>query len=211
MAKKHRFVARSQIHATAEDVFRWHAEPGALEKLTPPCEPVEVEQRAPGIRNGDRGALRVPLARSAFAGFLSTATTSRDANSKMSRFPALSPMGTHPFTPKSLGVCVPEDLIDYDLPLGALGNFLAAWIVRRKLKELFAFRHRVTAEALWPSHSKNPRRLIESPNEQVSHVSEPQDAFETSAILSHTVTYGTPIAPVSFRFAECALDSIRAA
>ena len=53
------FVARSQIQATAEDVFRWHAEPGALEKLTPPWESVEVEQRAPGIHNGDRGALRV--------------------------------------------------------------------------------------------------------------------------------------------------------
>ena len=118
---------------------------------------------------------------------------------------------THLFTPESPGVCTLEDLIDYELPLGALGNFLAGWIVRRKLKELFAFRHRVTADALGPSHSKNPRRLIESPNEQVSHVSEPQDAFKTSALLSHTVTYGTRIALVSFRFAECALDSICAA
>jgi ligand-binding SRPBCC domain-containing protein len=96
MAKKHRFVSRSQIQAAAEDVLRWHAETGALEKLTPPCEPVEVEQRAPGIRNGDRGALRVPLARSAFAGFLSTATTSRDADSKMSSFPALFADGSTP-------------------------------------------------------------------------------------------------------------------
>jgi ligand-binding SRPBCC domain-containing protein len=58
---QNQFIARSQIQPSAEELFRWHAEPGALERLTPPWEPVEVEQRAPGIRNGDRGVLRVQL------------------------------------------------------------------------------------------------------------------------------------------------------
>ena len=59
MGRKKVFVAQSIINAPAEEVFRWHAEPGALERLTPPWEPLEVLQPAPGIRNGDRGVLRV--------------------------------------------------------------------------------------------------------------------------------------------------------
>ena len=40
-----RFVHRTRIAAPAEEVFRWHARPGALERLTPPWEPVEVIER----------------------------------------------------------------------------------------------------------------------------------------------------------------------
>jgi len=154
------FVARSQIQATAEDVFRWHAEPGALEKLTPPWESVEVEQRAPGIHNGDRGALRVR-----FGPFrLRWVFEHRDyIEGRQFRDVQLSgPFRrwehTHLFTPEGPGVCILEDRIDYEFPLGALGIFLAAWFVHPKLKKLFAYRHRVTAEATEPSHSKNPAK-----------------------------------------------------
>jgi ligand-binding SRPBCC domain-containing protein len=51
------FTAVSRIEAPAEEVFRWHAEPDALKRLTPPWEPVEVLEPAPGIRDGDRGVL----------------------------------------------------------------------------------------------------------------------------------------------------------
>jgi len=44
--------------------------------------------------------------------------------------------------------CRLEDRIEYELPFGLLGNFFAGWMVRRKLARVFAFRHRVTAEAM---------------------------------------------------------------
>jgi ligand-binding SRPBCC domain-containing protein len=53
------FTAVSSIAAPAEEVFRWHAEPDALTRLTPPWEPVEFLEPAPGIRDGNRGVLRV--------------------------------------------------------------------------------------------------------------------------------------------------------
>jgi len=56
-----RFVRKTRIEAPADVLFRWHAEPGALERLSPPWEPVEVIDRAPGVRDGDRGALRVHM------------------------------------------------------------------------------------------------------------------------------------------------------
>jgi len=158
MANKNQFVARSQIHATAEDVFRWHAEPGALERLTPPWEPVEVEQRAPGISNGDRGALLVR-----FGPFRIRWVFEHRGYFEGRQFRDVQLSGpfrrwehTHLFMPESPGVCILEDRVDYELPLGLLGNFLAGWFVRRKLKKLFAYRHRVTAEAMGSSHSKNP-------------------------------------------------------
>lgn len=36
------FLRRTRIEAPAEKVFRWHAQPGTLERLTPPWERVDV-------------------------------------------------------------------------------------------------------------------------------------------------------------------------
>jgi ligand-binding SRPBCC domain-containing protein len=43
--------------------------------------------------------------------------------------------------------CMLEDAIEYELPLGALGQLLGAPIARRTLKRLFAYRHAVTRQA----------------------------------------------------------------
>jgi ligand-binding SRPBCC domain-containing protein len=162
MAKKNQFVACSQIHASAEDVFRWHAEPGALERLTPPWEPVEMELRAPGIRNGDRGALRVRLGpfRIRWVFEHRDYIEGRQFRDVQLSGPFHRWEHTHLFTPQSHGVCILEDCIDYELPLGPLGNFLAGRFVQRKLKKLFAYRHRVTAEAMEISHSVIPPKAV---------------------------------------------------
>jgi hypothetical protein len=158
MAKKNQFVARAHIQASAEELFRWHAEPGALERLTPPWEPVEVEQRAPGIRNGDRGALRVRLGpfRIRWVSEHCDYIEGRQFRDVQLSGPFRRWEHTHLFTPEGPGACILEDRVDYELPLGALGNFLAGWFVRRKLKRLFAYRHRVTAEALAPQTQQEP-------------------------------------------------------
>jgi hypothetical protein len=147
---QNQFIARSQIQASAEELFRWHAEPGALERLTPPWEPVEVEQRAPGIRNGDRGVLRVQLGplRIRWVFEHRDCIERRQFRDVQLTGPFRRWEHTHLFTPEGPGICILEDRIDYDLPFGALGNFLGSWFVRRKLEKLFAYRHRVTAEAM---------------------------------------------------------------
>jgi ligand-binding SRPBCC domain-containing protein len=55
---------------------------------------------------------------------------------------------THLFTAEGPENCRLEDRIQYELPLGALGNFFGEWLVRRKLRRVFDYRHRVTAEAM---------------------------------------------------------------
>jgi hypothetical protein len=50
--------------------------------------------------------------------------------------------------PDGPSACWLEDYIVYELPLGFLGNIYVGWMIRRKLERLFAYPHRITAEAL---------------------------------------------------------------
>jgi uncharacterized protein len=151
------FVAQSIINALAEEVFCWHAEPGALERLTPPWEPLEVLERAPGVRNGDRGVLRVRVGpfRVRWEFEHRDYVEGRQFRDVQIRGPFRRWSHTHRMTPEGPKFCRLEDRIEYELPLGFVGNFLGGWFVRRKLQKLFRYRHNVTAEAMAERNSKS--------------------------------------------------------
>ena len=54
----------------------------------------------------------------------------------------------HTMTPQGPGTCVLEDTNEYELPLGAVSQLFGGPFVRRKLKQLFAYRHAVRYRAL---------------------------------------------------------------
>lgn len=143
------FVVRSRIDAPAEEVFRWHAQPDALERLSPPWEPVEILQRAPGIRDDDRGALRVRIGpfkiRWSFAH--RDYIEGRQFRDVQISGPFRRWEHTHKMDPLGPSACILTDIICYELPLGRVGNFLGGRFVQRKLARLFEYRHRVTADA----------------------------------------------------------------
>lgn len=167
MAREKLFVYSSTIAASAERVFRWHAEPGALERLTPPWEKMEVVEPSPGIRDGDRGVLRVRL------GPIPMLWKFEHRDYREGRqFQDVQTAGpfrrwehTHLFTPLGDNASRLEDRIAYELPLGALGDFLAGWLIRGKLERTFEYRHRVTAEAMRASSEISPAgRTADGPN-----------------------------------------------
>ena len=45
MGKSQIFEARSQMPVSAEELFAWHAREGAFERLMPPWESAQVEER----------------------------------------------------------------------------------------------------------------------------------------------------------------------
>ena len=144
------FVARSRIDAPAEEVFRWHAEPAALDRLSPPWEPVEIIQPAPGIRAGDRGILRVhfgPL-RIRWMFEHRDYIEGRQFRDVQLSGPFRRWEHTHSMEPQGASACILTDRIQYELPLGLVGRVLGGWFVHRKLVRLFKYRHRVTAEAM---------------------------------------------------------------
>lgn len=144
------FVRRSRIAASAEKVFRWHAEPDALPRLSPPWEPVELIEPAPGIRDGDRGALRVRMGplRLRWEFEHRNYIEGRQFQDVQIRGPFKSWIHTHKFTPDGEEFCWLEDRIEYELPFGAFGRWLGSGFARKKLERLFEYRHRITAEAM---------------------------------------------------------------
>jgi hypothetical protein len=150
MAIKKFFTATSRISAPAEAVFCWHEEPGALDRLTPPWEPVHIEQRPPGIRDGDRGVLLV-----GFGPFKIRWTLEHRDYREGRQFRDVQISGpfrswehTHLFIADGPTSSILEDRIEYVLPMGFLGAVFGNWFVQRKLKRLFEFRHRVTKQAV---------------------------------------------------------------
>lgn len=153
------FIRRARIEAPAEKVFAWHAQAGALERLTPPWEPIEILERAAGIQNGAHGAFRVHMGpfrvRWEFQhrGYVE----GREFQDFQRSGPFRRWEHTHRFIPDGANACWLEDRIEYELPMGAVGSLFAGWFVKRKLERLFAYRHRVTSEAF---AAKGPQQQL---------------------------------------------------
>jgi uncharacterized protein (TIGR01777 family) len=145
-----RFVRRSRIEAPAEDVFRWHARPGALTRLTPPWTNVEEIARTGGIENGARTVLRMKIG-PAYVRWVAEHYDYIDGRQFRDRQIA-GPFAywdhTHRIEPDGPTACTIEDSIEYALPAGRAGALLGGPFVRRMLDRMFAYRHRITAHDL---------------------------------------------------------------
>jgi hypothetical protein len=116
---------------------------------------VEFVQRPPNIKDGARAVLRVGPGPFKVRWELEHRgyVAGREFHDVQISGPFRSWHHTHRMTPASDGASdanasILEDRIEYELPLGAIGNFFGGWFVRRKLKRLFEFRHRVTRQAV---------------------------------------------------------------
>ena len=138
------YVRRTPVAAPASALDRWHARPGALARLTPPWQDVEVVAHE-GIAPGDRAVIRLGVgpasvrwvaehgARVPGAGFSDTQVEG----------PFALWRHAHRFLPLGADRAMLEDEVTYRLPLGRL-SAPAAPLVHRALDRLFAYRHRVT-------------------------------------------------------------------
>jgi uncharacterized protein (TIGR01777 family) len=144
------FKYRSRIDAPVEDVFDWHARPGALERLIPPWEDVQVMERQGGLEDGSRTviSLRKGPLRIRWTAQHRDYVEGRQFVDEQVEGPFASWVHAHRFLPEGDDACVIEDEIDYRLPYGALGEWLAGGSVRRDLERSFPFRHRRTADDL---------------------------------------------------------------
>jgi len=134
----------------AEELFRWHAEPGALRRLTPPWEPVEVVGEDAGLVLGQQVELRVrwgPLSLPWIARIVEV-VPDRSFTDMQVKGPFAAWRHTHRMEPAGPAACYLEDSVTYALPGWAPGRWVAGRLVRRRLEQLFEYRHQATAEAL---------------------------------------------------------------
>jgi uncharacterized protein (TIGR01777 family) len=143
------FRKRSRIEAPAEELFNWHGRPGAFERLSPPWDPVQIVERVGGMQDGGRVVLRLPV-----AGPISVRWVAEHADyvegesfrDVQSQGPFNHWSHTHSFAGDGDGASVLEDEIEYELPLGIAGDLIAGRAVKSRLREMFAYRHRITRQ-----------------------------------------------------------------
>jgi ligand-binding SRPBCC domain-containing protein len=145
------FVFRSRMPASAEEVYRFHAEPDALERLTPPWEKARVVARTGGIEQaGSRTTLRVSV-----GPFSQDWIAEHRACEPGKMFRDVMVSGpfrrwehTHEFQGETENSSWMEDRVDYEFPLGWLGRWIGGAYTRRRLQAMFEWRHKKTAEIL---------------------------------------------------------------
>ena len=137
--------------AAAEVVYAWHAKPDALSRLTPPWENAHVIERTGSIEQlGSRVKIRVRV-----GPFFQTWTAEHTVCEPGRMFRDVMIDGlfrhwehTHLFIPDGQNKSWLEDRVEYEFPSGWLGKLVGGAYTRRRLSRMFAWRHRVTAEAV---------------------------------------------------------------
>ncbi len=145
-----RFVARCRLPHSAAEVFRWHQRPGALSRLNPPWEAVEILEQSGGVEDHGRVVLRVkvgPIWRRWVAQHVEF-ESDRAFHDTQVRGPFAAWDHWHRFQTQGAGACELEDAIDYVLPGGPLGRLFGGSFVRRKLARGFRYRHTITRQDL---------------------------------------------------------------
>ena len=153
--KTQAFIHQSRIGAPASEVYAWHALPDALEMLTPPGEHIEIIERTGGIERGARVVMR--FGRWPFRMRWVAVHQDYEEGRYFSDLQVSGPFAywkhTHSFKPDGSAACILEDKVEYALPFGFLGRWLAGGYVHRKLEELFKYRHEVTARLIAGGHA----------------------------------------------------------
>ena len=143
-----RYHRRSRIAAPVERVFSWHQQPDALERLIPPGPPVRVAARSGGIQTGGVVELAIgwgPLSIQ-WVAVHRDYVPNRQFRDVQVKGPFAHWVHTHLFEPDGAEACFLEDHVEYALPLAGWTQPLLGTMVRRRLEEMFAYRHAVTAQ-----------------------------------------------------------------
>lgn len=137
----------SVLPGSPEEVWRFHAEPGAIERLTPPGRKMEIVGTMP-LENGALHVLRFRLGplRLEWHARISEVDPPFGFTDTAERSPFRRWVHRHRFEPHAQG-CLLVDEIEFEMPFGPLGR-LALPFVKRDIDRTFAFRHAQTVRAI---------------------------------------------------------------
>ena len=144
-----RFKKESVIRASAARVFAFHEAPDAFERLQPPWQTSEIVQPPASLAVGTRVVLRVkvgPFWQTLVAEHVEYEPGRMFAD-RLVKGPFKKWLHRHVVTPRGDDECVLSDDIEYELPLGVLGQTFGGGFATKNLERLFDFRHEVTKSA----------------------------------------------------------------
>ena len=144
------FEKISKIEAPLEAVFQWHARPGAIERYSPPWDPIAVVKKKGGIEAGAEVVLRMKAGPVPY--LWHAKHTEYEENSyfrdKQVRGPFLNWTHTHEFEAIDQNSCYLRDLIEFRLPPHPFRGKLSNVFIQKALQRIFAYRHRVLEQDL---------------------------------------------------------------
>ncbi len=151
------FTKESHINATPNQLWQWHLAPNAFDLLVPPWQRVKILERPERFEEGAILVMKVyvlgPIGKRWVAKHRDFIEGRQFVDEQVSG-PFRSWVHTHQFLPadptldENQGTSILRDSIDYELPLGPLGDALGGRISQLMLEKMFAYRHQVTAAAL---------------------------------------------------------------
>ncbi|HEX6850490.1 MAG TPA: TIGR01777 family oxidoreductase [Candidatus Polarisedimenticolaceae bacterium] len=137
------FERRLRLPVSAEQVFAWHARPGAFERLTPPWRRVRVlERRGRGLAAGSRLVIETPVGpiRTRWVAEHTVCEPPRRFVDVQREGPFAFWEHEHRFEDDGPSASTLVDRVTWRLPTGPIGAGFAA----SQLERLFARRHAVT-------------------------------------------------------------------
>ncbi len=149
MSRLQHYVASSSLPVSVEEAFAYHDRPGALERLIPPWESVEIEHSDGSLTKGSRVVMKtkvfgVPVRWVAEHTHYEPPDLFCDT-----QLSGPFAVWNHRHEFKASGrYCELNDRIEYQIPLGGVGRLFGAGKVRSTLESMFAFRHRITRDDL---------------------------------------------------------------
>lgn len=157
------FLKRSAFPASAEELFAWHMRPGALQRLAPPWEWVEVvDDTPPG--EGTRAVFRIKAGPFTirWSAVHNGIEPGRRFIDTQERGPFSLWRYTHRFVPDGASSCTLEDEICYRLRGGPAGRILMDNYTREKLSKMFEYRHRIVREDIIHCRARKPSSIVVS-------------------------------------------------
>ena len=146
-----KFELAGAMPARAEELFAWHARPGAFFRLIPPWEDVKVSSTSGPFADGFRIAMRAkilgPIGKTWTAELFDVQPGKQFRDRQLSG-PFAAWTHTHRMTPTGPNSSELHEEIDYQLPFGPLGRLFGSGLVRGKLEAMFAYRHALTRSDL---------------------------------------------------------------
>lgn len=151
------FVRASTMPVPARELADWHFRTGAIDRLLPPWEDVEILERPGAMADGAIARFRMRK----FGASIEWVARHRDVEPGHSftdvqeRGPFASWTHRHSFLPEGDRASRLEDRVEYALPGGVLGRALGGGMVARDLERMFAWRHARTRHDL-SHHAASP-------------------------------------------------------
>lgn len=143
------FEYESPIDSDVQNLFNYHANPGALNRLVPPWENITIRERGDSLAVGSEVVIRnslfgVPVTWRARHTQLKSPESFQDIQLSG---PFKTWVHDHDFRSDGRGRSILRDRVQFENKFGFIGK-IGLSIVRAKLGAMFAYRHRTTMEDL---------------------------------------------------------------